>query len=209
MNCYGSSEAGMACINFIKTENFDEDCVGFPLPGNQIEIVDEKDSILSNENEGLIRAKTPYMASGYYNNEKETKKFFKDGWFYSGDTGYLTKNGELVLTGRSDERINLNGVKVNPSKIDRIMESYPDIKEAACFPLTKKDGSMVACVALVVNFEIDLTKLIVKPKFNFNEFKKFLLDHLTESAIKQTIFIKVAKIYRNDNGKILRSKLSE
>jgi hypothetical protein len=68
---------------------------------------------------------------------------------------------------------------------------------------------MVVCVALVVNFEIDLTKLVVKSKFDFNEFKKFLLDHLTESAIKQTIFIKVTKIYRNDNGKILRNKLSE
>lgn len=65
---------------------------------------------------------------------------------------------------------------------------------------------MAICVVLVVNFEIYLTKLVVKPKFNFN---KFLLDYLTESAIKETIFIKVTKIYRNDNGKILRNKLSE
>lgn len=198
ISLYGSQELGSISVNPIQEDNLNTGIIGLPLSYNQVQIVDDQGLILSNDEEGLIRAKTPYMASGYYNNEKETKKFFKDGWFYSGDTGYLTKNGELVLTGRSDERINLNGVKVNPSKIDRIMESYPDIKEAACFALTKSDGRTILGAAFVSD----------KQEFNLKNFVDYLLNYPDNYEVPK-IFIKVNKIPRNNNHKIARHELSK
>jgi acyl-coenzyme A synthetase/AMP-(fatty) acid ligase len=112
----------------------------------------------------------------------------------------MTNEGELYVTGRNDELINLDGVKINPSKIDEIMESYPDIKEAACFGLLSDKGYLTLCAAYVTTqVEFDLEK--------FNE-------HLSQQAkiIKiQTpkIIIKINNIPRNANGKIMRHELSK
>ena len=194
---YGCSETGMISINFVKTEKFDENFVGYPSADNKIQIVNDQEMILANQQEGLIRIKTPYMATGYYNNKKVSKNFFKDGWFYSGDIGYLTKQGELFLTGRSDERINLNGVKIDPRKIDILMESYPEIKEAACFPLTKSDGQIILGAAFVSNQE----------EFNLKNFVDYLLTR-SHNNPSPKMFIKVNKIPRNNNDKITRYELS-
>ena len=145
-----------------------------------------------------IRIKTPGMVEDYYNNKNATKNFFKDGWFYSGDTGYLTKQGEIVLTGRNDERINLNGVKVNPSKIDRIIESYPDVKEAACFPLTKSDGRIILGAVFVSE----------QKKFDLKKLVDYLLIQSEQYPVPE-IFIQDNKIPRNYNYKIARHELSK
>ena len=63
-------------------------CVGFILPGVQVEIV----------NGDEIRIKTPVMITEYVDNPSETAKHFRDGWFYPGDRGYLTKDNRLVIT---------------------------------------------------------------------------------------------------------------
>jgi 2-furoate---CoA ligase len=198
VNIYGSLELGQVSCNQIQEDNLNPGIIGLPLSDTQVQIVDEHGLILKNEEEGLIKIKTPGMIGGYYNKEKETKIFFKEGWFYSGDTGYLTKQGELVLTGRSDERINLNGAKVNPSKIDRIMESYPDINEAACFALTKSDGRTILGAAFVSNQE----------EFNLKFFVDYLLNY-PDNFETPKIFIKVNKLPRNNNHKIARHELSK
>jgi acyl-coenzyme A synthetase/AMP-(fatty) acid ligase len=195
---YGSQELWTISCNLIEEKDLNLGIIGLPFPYIQIEIVDEQGLILTDEKEGLIRVKTPYMITSYYKNEAATKKFFKDGWFYSGDTGYLTKQGELVLTGRSDERINLNGVKINPSKIDRVMESYPDIKEAACFPLTKSDGRTILGAAFVSDEE----------KFDLKKLVDYLIN-CPDNFETPKIFIKVIKIPRNNNHKIARHELSK
>ena len=197
-NLYASQELWTISCNLIEEKDLNLGIIGLPFPYIQIEIVDEQGLILTDEKEGLIRVKTPYMITSYYKNEAATKKFFKDGWFYSGDTGYLTKQGELVLTGRSDERINLNGVKINPSKIDRVMESYPDIKEAACFPLTKSDGRTILGAAFVSDEE----------KFDLKKLVDYLIN-CPDNFETPKIFIKVIKIPRNNNHKIARHELSK
>ena len=205
VNNYGSTELGHISYNIIKYyrgTNF----IGGSNVGNKVEIVDELGNILKNEEEGLIRIKTPYMVTEYYNNEVATKKSFKDGWFYSGDTGYMTNEGELYVTGRNDELINLDGVKINPSKVDEIMESYPDIKEAACFGLLSDKGYLTLCAAYVTT----------QVEFDLEKFQEYLIrqsSNLLKLSINippmPKVFVKVDKIIRNSNGKIMRHELSK
>jgi acyl-coenzyme A synthetase/AMP-(fatty) acid ligase len=197
-NIYGSLELGQVSCNLIQQHHANLDIIGLPLSDTQVQIVDEQETILTNEQEGLIRIKTPGMVEDYYNNKNATKIFFKDGWFYSGDTGYLTKQGEIVLTGRNDERINLNGVKVNPSKIDRIIESYPDVKEAACFPLTKSDGRIILGAVFVSE----------QKKFDLKKLVDYLLIQSHNYEMPE-ILIQVDKISSNHNHKIARLELSK
>ena len=198
VNMYGTQELWTVSCNLIQQHHANLDIIGLPLSDTQVQIVDEQETILTNEQEGLIRIKTPGMVEDYYNNKNATKIFFKDGWFYSGDTGYLTKQGEIVLTGRNDERINLNGVKVNPSKIDRIIESYPDVKEAACFPLTKSDGRIILGAVFVSE----------QKKFDLKKLVDYLLIQSEQYPVPE-IFIQDNKIPRNYNYKIARHELSK
>ena len=86
--CYGTSETSQVSSGTAEEIADIDGCVGFILPGVQVEIV----------NGDEIRIKTPVMITEYVDNPVETAKHFKDGWFYPGDRGYLTKDNRLVIT---------------------------------------------------------------------------------------------------------------
>ena len=74
----------------------------------QVEIVDKDENGI-----GELRAKGPNVMLGYYENEEQTNEVLRDGWFYTGDLGYIDKEGYLFLTGRKKDMIVLkNGKKV-------------------------------------------------------------------------------------------------
>jgi long-subunit acyl-CoA synthetase (AMP-forming) len=86
---YGATEIGTICTGTAEEIADTPGCVGFPLPGVQVEVVDGD----------TIRIKSPTtMITGYIDNPEMTAKHFKDGWFYPGDKGYFTSDGRLVIT---------------------------------------------------------------------------------------------------------------
>jgi long-chain acyl-CoA synthetase len=97
---------------------------GQALPGLKVEIRD-----------GEIVAKGPSIMKGYYNRPEETAEVIKDGWLYTGDLGYMDKNGFLYITGRKKEIIVLpNGKNINPVELEMKLDGFsPAIKEAGVF----------------------------------------------------------------------------
>lgn len=97
---------------------------GQALPGLAVEIRD-----------GEIVAKGPSLMKGYYNRPEETAQVMKDGWLYTGDLGYLDKEGFLYITGRKKEIIVLpNGKNINPVEVEMKLDGFsPAIKEAGVF----------------------------------------------------------------------------
>ena len=191
-NSHGSAETGFISICNIS----DEDYPGLIVhPSVRVQIVDER----SNESEqgqiGIIRYKIPHGATHYLNNAEATEKSFKDGYFYSGDMGYKTLDGRLFITGRSNEIINLGGVKVNPEQIDEMVLSEPGIADAAAFALDHESGVPKLAIALVVDHEFDEAEFVQTMKGKF-----------TRAKI-EGIF-RVNAIPRNPNGKILRRELN-
>jgi long-subunit acyl-CoA synthetase (AMP-forming) len=86
---YGATEIGTICTGTAEEVAEVDGCVGFPLPGIQVEIVDGD----------VIRIRSEStMITEYIDNPELTAKHFKDGWFYPGDRGYFTKSGKLVIT---------------------------------------------------------------------------------------------------------------
>ncbi len=94
---------------------------GTPLPGTEIKIVDpESRQPLMPGEQGLVLARGPQIMQGYYNNPPATAKAIDpDGWFDTGDLGWVTTQNDIVLTGRAkDTIVLLNGENIEPQPIE-------------------------------------------------------------------------------------------
>ncbi len=139
---------------------------GVCVPGVTIKIAspDEKGV-------GEVIARGANIMKGYYKRDDLTAEVLKDGWFYTGDLGYIDKEGYLFLTGRSKDIIVLSsGLKVYPDEIERIYGVCPPIKELYVFeaPAGKGPGGSRVLWAVVVpnldffkkNTEVNLREVI-------------------------------------------------
>lgn len=98
---------------------------GKPLPSVDIKIMNPSET-----GEGEIAIKGPMVMKGYYKNPEATSNVMKDGWFFSGDLGYMDNEGYLFITGRSKEVIVLSsGKNIYPEEVEREYMKIPLIKE--------------------------------------------------------------------------------
>ena len=94
--------------------------VGRPIPGVCVKIVNEE-----------IVASGPNIMQGYFKMPEETEKVLRDGWLYTGDVGYLDKDGYLYITGRiKDVIISSSGLNVYPDEVEFELNKIPYIKES-------------------------------------------------------------------------------
>jgi len=125
--------------------------VGLPLPGVQVQILDREP-----EGAGEIAIRGPNVMKGYFKDPEGTAHAFRDGWFLSGDLGYLDAEGYLFITGRAKEVIVLaSGKNIYPEEVEAHFLRSPYIKEVCVLGLEVPGTSRVEeLVALVVpNFE--------------------------------------------------------
>ncbi len=89
---------------------------------------------------GELKVQGPNVMLGYYENEEETKKVLKDGWFYTGDLGYMDKDGYIFITGRKKDMIVLkNGKKVFPEEIETIINRLDLVEECMVYGIPDKN----------------------------------------------------------------------
>jgi long-chain acyl-CoA synthetase len=137
---YGVTEcAPVVSVNPSFDHNFES--VGRPLPHVEVRIADDQ--------EVLVRG--PNVALGYWNNQEATTASFKDGWYYTGDLGYLDARMNLYLKGRKKNLIVLaNGLNVYPEDIENVLRSDEAIRDAVVFGQIKPEqGPEVHAVLLM------------------------------------------------------------
>ena len=118
-----------------------------------------------NSNIGEVIVKGDHVMLGYYEMEKETAETIKDGWLYTGDLGYFTKKGNLVLTGRSKNVIvTSNGKNIYPEEIETELNKIPYINESMVYG--KKDSKKKE--ELIVTARITLDEEYIKEKYGEN-----------------------------------------
>jgi long-chain acyl-CoA synthetase len=117
---YGQTEiSGISCIHRTGDVNFDS--VGKPIPGTEIRIAEN----------GEILSRSPSVFSGYYKNDAATAEVIKDGWLHSGDAGYFTADGQLIVIDRLKDVMHLlDGTRFSPQFIENKLKFSPYIKEA-------------------------------------------------------------------------------
>ncbi|MBR3720168.1 MAG: AMP-binding protein, partial [Clostridia bacterium] len=145
---------------------------------------DDVDMKTTEENKiGEIIAKGPNIMMGYYENEEETNKVLKDGWFYTGDLGYFDKDGFLYITGRKKEVIVLkNGENVYPSDIEFLINRLPYVKESILFPRQNAKNEIALGVKVVYDEELMVERFGDKTN---KEYEKLIWDDV--KVINQTL----------------------
>lgn len=175
LNGYGITECGpIVAVNRNKFNIMGS--VGLPLCCNQVKIVDDGEVLVKGDN----------VMQGYYHNESENKKVFADGWFRTGDIGFIDEYGALHITGRIKNLIILsNGENIPAESIEEAVYSIPYVKEVIAYG---KDNVIVAEVYLdeevigakeqihkdiqVINKSLPLVKNIGKVIVRETEFPK-------------------------------------
>ena len=99
--------------------------IGVPMDNVDIEFENKDENGI-----GELKVKGPNVMLGYYENPEATKEVLKNGWFYTGDLGYIDKQGYIFITGRKkDMRVLKNGKKVFPEELEVLINRLEEVKE--------------------------------------------------------------------------------
>ena len=171
---YGLTEcAPIVALNM--DSNYRDAAAGLPLVNTEVKIVDKNE-----EGIGEIVTKGDHIMLGYYENEEETKKVLKDGWFYTGDLGYIDKDGFVYITGRKKNVIiTKNGKNVYPEEIESILNENEYIQESMVYGKKNGDDVIIAADIRINQDYID---------------EKFKDSPKTKDEIKQIVWEEIKKI---------------
>ncbi len=198
VTAYGASELPVLACNEIAGARLDN--VGRAVPGVRLRVVSlETGDPLPAGDAGEIEARSNSVMAGYLP-EAESESAFHDGWYRTGDVGYLDADGWLRITDRAKEMIKVRGFQVAPAEVEAVLHGHPAVRDCAVFGVPHEvDGeAVVAAVALhgAVGTPAD-TELIE------------LVGERLASYKRPSHIVFVEEIPRLPSGKVLRRVLKE
>ena len=207
-NAYGLSEtivlgAG-TCIRPYHYRTADEyNSVGTPVGYTEVCIVDldNPKHHLSDGEVGEIALRGPGLALGYWNRPVESAKtFLTDGWFLTGDIGYLDSDGMLVITDRKKDMIIMSGWKIYPTEVEEVLLRHPKIAEAAVFARPDEEKGEIPVVAIVLSEGCE--------DFTHNDLVAYAKEHLAGYKVPRQTYL-VSELPRVNGWKLLRGQLQK
>ena len=194
---YGLSETSpVVCVNTPLIQKFTGH-IGLPLPSTDVVILNEDGEQLPLGEAGEIGIKGPQVMAGYWNQPEETRKAFTaDGYFKSGDIGFMDGDGYVTIVDRIKDMIVVGGFKVFPNEVEEVLASMPGIHECAVVGVEhRKLGEIVK--AYIVKDKHDLTNADVL---------QFCKEQLTSYKRPRKIVF-VSELPKSNVGKILRREV--
>jgi acyl-CoA synthetase (AMP-forming)/AMP-acid ligase II len=192
---YGTTELPVIACNPLDGARLDS--VGRPVPGVQVRIASLQTGEPVGPGEvGEIQARSESLMGGYLPAEA-TRDVLCDGWYRTGDVGYLDTGGWLRITDRSKEMIKVRGFQVAPAEIEAVLHAHPAVEDCAVFGIPDGvDGeSVVAAVA--TREPVDADELTARVRERLASYKR----------VSRVVF--VPEIPRLPSGKVLRRVLKE
>jgi len=129
---YGLSETlGICTSNPVSYGQVKRHCIGLPVLGRQIRVVDEDWKDCPAGQSGAIIVRGEPLFSGYFRNEEATSACFRDGWFFTGDNGWFDEDGYLNFLDRSKDVIKRAGENIAAGEVERVLNEHPAVAESA------------------------------------------------------------------------------
>jgi long-chain acyl-CoA synthetase len=192
---YGSTETGSISINLGKTDDGLWESVGKPMHGVTVMIMSEEGQLLPPCNIGEVVVHSAAMTHGYAGSVEVNREAFRDGYFWSGDLGKLDSDGNLFITGRKKQFINVGANKVDPKEIEELLNTHPSIQESVVLGIPGLYGDEIVKAVLVLNEKLDAEIV-----------KDWLRGKIADFKIPRVIEFR-QEIPRSPLGKILRKHL--
>jgi long-chain acyl-CoA synthetase len=171
------------------------DTVGLAVPGVEIRIVDpERGEVVPAGETGEIEVLSPSRMAGYLP-ESETAAAFRDGWYRTGDLGYIDDAGRLFVTGRKKLLIEVSGHKVDPIEVEDVVRAHPAVREAIVVGIANGGGEQTV-KAVVVSGEGCGERDVID----------FCRERLANFKVPQVVEFR-DEIPRSPLGKVLRKYL--
>lgn len=202
---YGLTECGpILAVN--RDIDFRHYSAGMPLPETEAEVVDPDENGI-----GEFRSRGENVMLGYYGDPELTAETIRDGWFYTGDYGYIDKDSFMIITGRKKNVIvTKNGKNVFPEEIEAILNRNPEIAESIVSGEDGRNGDLEIAVEIYPDDEAVRERLGRKDYSN-EEVQALLEDLVKEFNRDQPIYKKIHKVrlrdqpfVKNTSKKIIR-----
>jgi acyl-CoA synthetase (AMP-forming)/AMP-acid ligase II len=195
VTAYGTSELPVIACNSLEGAKLDT--VGRPVPGVDVRIVSLKDGKPVETGEvGEIAARSASVMAGYLPDEA-TPQAFSDGWYRTGDVGYLDAGGWLRITDRAKEMIKVRGFQVAPAEIEAVLHGHPGVDDCAVFGVHDEANGEAVVAAVTTHGFVDPDELAA------------LVSERLASYKQLSRVVMVPEIPRLPSGKVLRRVLKE
>jgi long-chain acyl-CoA synthetase len=197
IEAYGLTETSpAACINPMTLKEYNG-FIGLPIPSTEIEIKDDNGKTLPLGEIGEICIRGPQVMAGYYKQPEETARVITpDGFFKTGDLGFMNENGFVKIVDRKKDMILVSGFNVYPNELEDVIVQHPKVLECAAIGIPdEKSGEVVKI--FVVKKDETLTQ---------DELMKYCRENLTSYKIPKSIEFR-KELPKSNVGKILRKDL--
>jgi 2-furoate---CoA ligase len=134
---------------------------------------------------------------GYWRRPEATAAALRDGWYFTGDTGYFDADGDLFVTGRVDDLIITGGENVSPVEIESVLSLHPGVAEVAVVGLPDERWGKIVCAFVKPTGAVDAAAL-----------DAYCRQSSLANFKRPRRFIFVKEIPRSPVGKLLRRKLA-
>jgi acyl-CoA synthetase (AMP-forming)/AMP-acid ligase II len=197
---YGASELPvLACNPVDRPDEWRLDSAGLPPDGVELRVADlETGAVLHPGETGEIQARSPSVMAGYLPVEASVEAFV-DGWYRTGDVGWLEPEGWVHLTDRSKEMIKVNGFQVAPAEIEAVLHGHPAVLDCAVFGLPDPRAGEVPVGVVQLDPAVPVAD---------GELERLVADSLASYKQLRHVVV-VDSIPRLPSGKVLRRELRD
>lgn len=196
---YGSTETA-SFVAALTPEAFNSKprSAGRQLLSNKILIVNDEGKEVEPYGIGEIKIFSSALMKGYIENQRHLNKNIQDGFYLSGDIGYLDEDGYLFIEYRKNDLISSGGEKVNAAEVETAIKKFPSVIETAVYPLKDKEWGEIAAASIVT---IEKNKL-----FDEEKLRQYLKTKIAAYKIPKKIFIE-DELPKSELGKVRKSLL--
>lgn len=202
VHVYGSTEAsplvtGLRFEETLLDVERGRSC-GQPLIGVQVKIVDSEWNEVPNGEVGELISSGPNIMQGYWNKPEQTAEVMKDGWYRSGDMGYIDDEGFVFLVDRAKDMIVSGGENVYCSEVEEALYKHHAVLEAAVFGIPDNRWGEAVHAVIVPRSDVTAEELIA-----------FCRQHIASYKVPKSISFSAQDLPKSGPGKILKRQLRE
>ncbi|MBI5537118.1 MAG: AMP-binding protein [Deltaproteobacteria bacterium] len=198
-NFYGATETGLNTMASPADLRQSPGTIGRLVPGNEIRLLDDDGREVAPGEVGELYARSGLMVSGYLGDEASTRASQRDGFFSVGDLARVDARGCYHIAGRKRDMIISGGVNVYPAEVEAVVESHPDVAEAAVVGEADEEwGERVRAFVVLRDG--------VHPEHAITQIDAYCRKHLMGPKLPRE-FVVLEALPRNPTGKVLKDTL--